>query len=107
MVVVDVVVVEVVVVVVVVVEVLVLVLVEVLVLVLVLVLVVVEVLVVVLVLELVVVLVVSRQAVASGSSPINNSLGLSALPEKRSKMILPLIWLNVVLAAAKGASTEP
>ena len=52
-------------------------------------------------------LVVKRQTVGSGSSPINNSLWLSALPLNVSKIILPFIWLNVVLAVANGARTEP
>ena len=51
--------------------------------------------------------VVSRQAVASGKSPMNSSLWLSELPEKLSNMMLPFIWLYVVLAAANGARTEP
>ena len=51
--------------------------------------------------------VISWHTVGSGSSPVNSSLWLSALPVKESKMMLPLIWLKVVVAAAKGASTEP
>ena len=57
--------------------------------------------------SVVVVLVDSRQTVGSGSSPSNSSLWLSAFPIKEEKTILPLIWLKVVLASAKGASTEP
>ena len=64
-------------------------------------------LVVVVVVVLEVVLLLIRQTVGSGSSPRNSSLWLSALPEKDSSIILPLIWLKVVLAAAKGARTEP
>ena len=73
--------------------------------------VVVVVLVVVLLVEvvvlLVVLLVVKRQAVGSGSVPVNSSLWLSELPVKESNIILPFIWLYVVLAAAYGARTEP
>ena len=63
--------------------------------------------VVVLLVVLVVLLVVKRQAVGSGSVPVNSSLWLSELPVKESNIILPFIWLYVVLAAAYGARTEP
>ena len=56
---------------------------------------------------LLVLLVVKRQAVGSGSVPVNSSLWLSELPVKESNIILPFIWLYVVLAAAYGARTEP
>lgn len=80
---------------------------EVLVVVLVVLLVVVDVVEVVEVVLVVVLVVGTRQPRGSGSAPSNNSLWLSALPEKLSKMMLPLIWLKVVAAAAKGARTEP
>lgn len=47
--------------------------------------------VVVVVVELVVVESASRHTVGSGSSPVNSSLWLSALPVKDSKTMLPLI----------------
>lgn len=82
-------------------------LVEVVVLLVVLVVVLLVLVVLVVLVVLLVLLVVKRQAVGSGSVPVNSSLWLSELPVKESNIILPFIWLYVVLAAAYGARTEP